>query len=66
MLSHAGYSAPTASGELRAASCKLESDGTEELRVPWCVSISDCHEHTAEVAPVTVTLYSFQTCWDAG
>ena len=30
----------------------LESDGIEELRMPECVSIADCDEHTAEVAMV--------------
>ena len=30
----------------------LESDGTEELRMPECVRIADRHEHTAEVIPV--------------
>ena len=74
MLSHTGDSEPTASCELRelsyvtACDCTvvLESDRTEELRVPWCVSISDCYEHTAVVAPVRVTPYSFQTCWNDG
>ena len=28
----------------------LESDGTEELRMPRCVSIADSHELTAEAA----------------
>ena len=49
---------------LRAGSC--ESDGTKEWRVSWCVSISDSREHTVDVAPVRVTLYSCQTCWNAG
>ena len=31
---------------------ELESDGTEELRVPECVRIADRHEHTAESALV--------------
>ena len=35
---------------------ELESDGTEELRVPWCVSISDCR--AVEVTPVMVIPYS--------
>ena len=74
MLSHTGDSALTENFERRAASCELQAascelraarskfDVTEELRVPWCVSISDCHEHTNEVAPVMVTPYSFQSC----
>ena len=28
----------------------LESDGTEELRMPECVRIADRHEHTVEFA----------------
>ena len=40
---------------------ELESDGTEELKMPECVRIADRHEHTAEVAPVRF-LTCFQRC----
>ena len=38
----------------RASHClrsnaKFESEGTEKLRMPECVSDADCHEHTGEV-----------------
>ena len=29
----------------------LDSDGTEELRMPECVRITDRHEHTAAEVP---------------
>ena len=39
-------------GTVVGQTLELESDGTEDLRVPGCASISDRHEHTAEDALV--------------
>ena len=36
----------------------LESDGMEEPMMPGCVSIANCHEHTAGEGP----LYFYQSC----
>ena len=40
------------SGTVFGQALGLESDGTEELRMPGCVSIADHHENPAEVALV--------------
>ena len=33
--------------------CLRSTAGAEELRMPGCVWIVNCHEHTAEVVPAT-------------
>ena len=40
--------------ETRLQALEFEIDGAEQLRMPGCVSIADCHEHenSAEVALV--------------
>ena len=43
----------------------LESDDTEELRMPECVRIADRHEHTADVELVYNHPYFFQSCQKA-
>ena len=34
--------------------CLRSTAGAEQLRMPGCVSIDNCHEHTVEVVPATL------------
>ena len=42
--------------------CDSKSDGTEELRMQWCISTAEIHKHTVVEVPQRITSRAVTAC----